>query len=86
MLTYIIISTGDLDLVDFSQVKQSSQETVRKNLQNTECLLSYEGSEPSSLQSIEKKSYNNLTFFNESEIISIMASDDWKEDDWLDDL
>ena len=40
-ISYIVIDLSDTDKVLFSQVNQSSAQTMRRNLANTQGLLSY---------------------------------------------
>ena len=41
MTTYIVINLNDTDNVLFSQVNQTSAQTTRRNVANTQCMLSY---------------------------------------------
>lgn len=41
MKTYIVINLSDTDKVLWSQVDQTSAQTARRNVANTQCILSY---------------------------------------------
>jgi hypothetical protein len=45
--TYAVINLSDMSLIDFSQVAQTSAQTVRRNLAQTEFVLKWaEGHDP----------------------------------------
>tara|TARA_B100000073_G_scaffold143808_1_gene118365 strand:- start:11077 stop:11325 length:249 start_codon:yes stop_codon:yes gene_type:complete len=73
--TYIICNLSDSNLVLFSQVNQSSAQSVRRNLANTQMVLSYQV-EPSF---ITDGSLTPLGTYNHSEILEILAGSDWSE-------
>tara|TARA_R100001129_G_scaffold20949_1_gene13364 strand:- start:1059 stop:1289 length:231 start_codon:yes stop_codon:yes gene_type:complete len=57
MTKYIIINTSELSGLNFDQLKQNSENTVRKNLANNKAIVSYEGTVPDGLS--EKTEYTN---------------------------
>jgi len=73
--TYIICNLSDSNLVLFSQVNQSSAQSVRRNLANTQMVLSYQV-EPSF---ITDGTLTPLGTYNHSEILEILAGSDWSE-------
>ena len=73
--TYIICNLSDSNLVLFSQVNQSSAQSVRRNLANTQMVLSYQV-EPSF---ITDGSLPVVGTYNHSEILEILAGSDWSE-------
>ena len=73
--TYIICNLSDSNLVLFSQVNQSSAQSVRRNLANTQMVLSYQV-EPSF---ITDGSLTPLGTYNHSEILEILSGSDWTE-------
>ncbi len=73
--TYIICNLSDSNLVLFSQVNQSSAQSVRRNLANTQMVLSYQV-EPSFITAGTLKP---LGKYNHSEILEILAGSDWTE-------
>tara|TARA_R110000744_G_scaffold43230_1_gene97129 strand:+ start:1417 stop:1647 length:231 start_codon:yes stop_codon:yes gene_type:complete len=68
-LTYVIIDTADVADVDFSQVFETSAETLRYNLAGTQTFVKYEGAKPRFLYG--KATYTHL------EILAILATSAW---------
>jgi len=73
MKKYVIIKTNDLSNVDYNLVEQSSLETTRKSLDNSLALVSFYGNTPSFLE--------NITQYNNNEIIDIVTSSDWQKEE-----
>ena len=73
MKKYVIIKTSDLSNVDYNLVEQSSLETTRKSLDNSLALVSFYGDAPSFLE--------NITQYNNNEIIDIVTSPDWQKEE-----
>lgn len=71
--TYIIIMSADLPKVDFSEVLQTSEETVRKSIDGTKAVLKYEGSMPSSIVNLSNKE----GAYTHEEILIILAGEEW---------
>ena len=57
MRKYIIINTSELSGLNFDQLKQNSENTVRKNLANDKAIVSYQGVVPDGLSG--KTEYTN---------------------------
>jgi len=72
---YLIIPTSELPKVDFSQVRETSAETVRKSVDETKTFIKWDGdtSPPSFIL--------NLTGtegpYTKEEILTILATDVW---------
>lgn len=75
--TYLIIPTSELSKVDFSQVCETSAETVRKTTDETKTFVKWNGSTPGFTTSIvgSEGPYDN------SEILTILATDAWSSDE-----
>jgi len=73
-IIYTIINSTDLGSVDFSQVMETSIDTVRDNNNESLTVLKYEGSEPSSLTSIAKVNTDGRDYHNQMEILEIMST------------
>ena len=71
--TYTIINAVDLGSVNFSQVMETSSNTVRKNNDDSQVVFKYEGSEPSSLVGISKVTVDSRDFHNHAEILQVMS-------------
>jgi len=75
MTTYIVINLTDTDKVFFSQVNQSTSQVMRRNLANTQGLLSYQV-EPSFITNGSLTPVSTLTH---EEALALMATDAWSE-------
>ena len=71
--TYAVINLTDTNAILFSQVNQSSAQTMRRNLANTQGLLSYQV-EPSF---ITNGSLTPLSTMNHEEALALMATPAW---------
>jgi len=71
--TYLIIPTSELSKVDFSQVCETSADTVRKSVDETKTFIKWNSSEPSFVSSIAgtEGPYTN------EEILTILSTDVW---------
>jgi hypothetical protein len=67
--TYVIIEAGDVSGVDFSQVLETSADTLKYNNDETKTFVKYEGSQPSFL--------NGKTTYTHAEILTELAKEDW---------
>ena len=76
MTTYIIIDLTSTNLVDFSQVNQTSAQTMRRNLANTQGLLSYI-TEPSFVTSGALPIVGDK--MNHEQCLQLMSSPEWSE-------
>ena len=54
---YIILDTNELDSLNFNELKTTSKNTARKKLDNSQAIVSYEGTIPSGLSG--KTEYTN---------------------------
>lgn len=68
--TYVIIEPGDVSSVDFSQVLETSANTLRYNNDETKTFVKYEGSQPSFL--------NGKTTYTHAEILTELAKEEWQ--------
>lgn len=71
--TYLIIPTSELSKVDFSQVCETSADTVRKSVDETKTFIKWDSSEPSFVSGIT----GTEGPYNKSEILAILATDVW---------
>ena len=71
--TYLIIPTSELSKVDFSQVCETSADTVRKSVDETKTFIKWDTSEPSFVDSIE----GTEGLYTYEEILTILTTDDW---------
>ena len=73
--TYATISIADLGLIDFSQIHETSAETIRKSLDGTEFVIKYDAA-PSFILDGEVEI---LQAMNHEEALQLMATDKWSE-------
>ena len=67
--TYCIIESGDVSSVDFDQVFETSENTLRYNNEETQTFVKYEGAKPRFL-------YGKDTYTH-SQILTILSGEDW---------
>ena len=73
--TYATISITDLALIDFSQIHETSAETIRKSLDETEFIIKYDAVPTF----ISDGSVEILQAMNHEEALQLMATDEWSE-------
>jgi len=73
--TYATISIADLGLIDFSQIHETSAETIRKSIDETKFIIKYD-SVPSF---ISDGSVEIIQAMNHEEALQLMATDEWSE-------
>jgi len=66
---YVIINSDEVSSVDFAQVEETSENTLRYSLDNSQTFVKYEGAKPRFL-------YGKDTYTH-SEIRTILATDEW---------
>ena len=69
----MIFSVSELNKIDFNQVIETSIDTIRKSVDGTKTFVKWEGSTPSSVQSLTTKQ-GPYTY---EEILTIMATNEW---------
>lgn len=72
-MKYVIINTSDLDSVDFSQVAETSTDSLSYSVDGTKTFVKFEGDTPNFLQ--------GKTQHNHAEILTIMQSAEWTDPD-----
>ena len=73
--TYATISIIDLNEIDFSQIHETSAETIRKSLDETEFIIKYDAVPTF----ISDGSVEILQAMNHDEALQLMATDEWSE-------
>ena len=73
--TYATISIIDLNEIDFSQIHETSAETIRKSLDGTEFVIKYDAVPTF----ISDGSVEILQAMNHEEALQLMATDKWSE-------
>ena len=70
---YVIINASEVGTVDFSQVHETSANTLRYKLDNSQTFVKFDGDTPSFL--------SGKTQYNHSQISTILAGTDWTEEE-----
>jgi len=73
MRTYVIINSSDVSSVDFSQVAETSADTLRYSLDGTKTFVKFDGDTPSFL--IGEPQYD------QEEMLGILNGADWTDPD-----
>ena len=71
--TYVIINAADVPQVDFSEVLETSEDTLRWSVDHTKTFVKFVGETPSFL--------DGKTQYNYSEILAILATPEWTNPD-----
>jgi len=72
-MNYVILPLSELPTVDFSEVAETSESTLRYSLDNSKFILKYEGEQPSFL--------SGTTEYTKAEILAILSGDEWTPSD-----
>ena len=72
---YVIFDCTELGTIDFTQVFETAEDTVRKSLDLTQTFVKYDGVQPSSVAALTTKSQE----YTHDEILVILAGPDWTD-------
>jgi len=75
MITYITMNMTEIGLVDFTQVMQTSESTLRLSLDSLKTVLKWEGADPSFLSTLS--SYEGP--YTHEEILVVMGTTAWTD-------
>jgi hypothetical protein len=70
---YVIFDCSELTNVSFSEVMETSADTVRKSVDQTKTFVKYEGTQPASVAALTTKSQE----YTHEEILAILATSEW---------
>lgn len=90
--TYTVFSTTETGSIDFSQVYETSNETLRLSVDGTKTFVKYDThiytDESGSLVTVIPSSVENLTTtsgsYTHSEILALLATDEWTNPNGID--
>lgn len=73
--SYVIFNVSELDKIDFSQVLETSAETVRRSVDGTKTFVKWEdgGAVPSSVEALATKG----EYLTHEEILTILQTPEW---------
>ena len=72
-MIYVIYHMADVSNIDFSQVEETNEDTLRLSIDGTKTVLKFAEETPSFLVGLQQ--------YNHSEILAIMASPDWTKEE-----
>tara|TARA_R110000803_G_scaffold55367_1_gene112289 strand:- start:12 stop:257 length:246 start_codon:yes stop_codon:yes gene_type:complete len=75
MNTYIIINMTEVGLVDFNEVLETSEETLRLSVDGLQTVIKWGGDEPSFVSTLS--SYDGP--YTHTEILDILATPEWTD-------
>ena len=73
--TYMIFNVSELEQIDFTQVKETSIDTVRKSIDQTKTFVKWEGEIPQCVVDLTTKE-GPYTY---EEILAILATEEWTD-------
>lgn len=72
---YAIFSVSELDKIDFTQVLETSVDTVRKNADQQQTFVKWDGTTPECIESLTTLA----GIYTHEEIIVILATPEWTD-------
>jgi hypothetical protein len=70
---YVILDCSELPSVNFSEVMETSADTVRKSVDESKTFVKYEGTQPASVAALTTKSQE----YTHEEILEILSTSEW---------
>lgn len=70
---YLILSTTEIDKIDFNQVLETSADTLRKSVDESKTFIKWDNEIPSFVNSLTTKEGP----YTHSEILEILSGDEW---------
>lgn len=72
---YLIFPVSQLDVIDFTQVGETSAETVRKSIDETKTFVKWDGEQPSFVSQLT----DTEGPYTYEEILNILSSEEWTQ-------
>jgi hypothetical protein len=72
---YLIFPTSQLDKVDFTQVLETSEQTVRKSVNQTKTFVKWEGKQPQFIEELTDVEGP----YTHSQFLDILSTEEWTE-------
>ena len=72
---YVVFDLSEVDTIDFSEVMETSAETLRKNLANTQSFVKYESDMPASITALNTR----IQEYTHAEILAILSGEEWTD-------
>jgi len=70
---YVIFNTSETGSINFSQVMETSVNTLRTNISGSQTFVKYEGSQPSSVAGLSSKSSE----YTHTQILNVLTGSEW---------
>ena len=70
---YVILNTSETGSINFSQVMETSVNTLRTNISGSQTFVKYEGSQPSSVAGLSSKSDE----YTHTQILNVLTGSEW---------
>ena len=70
---YVILNTSETGSINFSQVMETSVNTLRTNISGSKTFVKYEGSQPSSVAGLSSKSDE----YTHTQILNVLTGSEW---------
>lgn len=74
---FMIFNVSELNTIDFTQVLETSLDTVRKSVDETKTFVKWDGDMPLSVSSLTTKEGP----YNYEEILTILATPEWTQEE-----
>ena len=76
---YVIFNTSETGSIDFSQVMETSVNTLRLNISGSQTVVKYEGSQPSSVAGLSSKSNE----YTHTQILNVLTGSEWSHSEGM---
>ena len=76
---YVIFNTSETGSIDFSQVMETSVNTLRTNISGSKTFVKYEGSQPSSVAGLSSKSNE----YTHEQILNVLTGSEWSHSEGM---
>lgn len=73
-IKYIIFDGSELHLIDFSQIIETSSETLRYSIDGTKTFFKWIGNDPDFISALSSKS----VIYNNEDMMNILHTDEWE--------
>lgn len=70
---FVIFDVSEIPLIDFTQVMETSPETLRKSVDNTKTFVKWDDTIPSCVENLTTKSI----YYTYEEMLSILETAEW---------
>jgi hypothetical protein len=70
---YVVLNTSETGSINFSQVMETSVNTLRTNISGSKTFVKYEGSQPSSVAGLSSKSNE----YTHEQILNVLTGSEW---------